>query len=399
MGKLSTYLQHLEVKLESDDTRVEYPYKPVSSPNIAKYKNQGLTRGQAQAQAGQEIPKIISGYLTYNLGAEATTWGGAIWIKGATAFIINSAFIETSFRLKNPDLYKTYNLDQKSQFQMWTQNKGGLVPKESQYSSLVTVTAGGAGGSRQSSIYPIFYNYITNGGFSFTGSPSIIGGQKMFIGDTASLLCTEYNHFQGSVNNYFVVDPEGDIQNISQLIPDKVWKYRGLGNPEIGEEDSDLGCGAPAPYNLSLQHIGLFDTRNKNFYRAPSNSTMPKDPTGKWNFDNTRKYLYLCGGGGSPEALFDCPQGGCTLFKTEEGESKEYVRPEWQGLVINSQTNTFLSPNAKDLGDLFCRTLSKLPRCMSNADCFNPPGPLCNSNSPGCCSLASGIKPTDYCAL
>lgn len=51
-----------------------YAYQPLSRAGLDAYNRQGLTR--SENQLGNLLPKVFSGWLTYNLGSGGPLWGG-----------------------------------------------------------------------------------------------------------------------------------------------------------------------------------------------------------------------------------------------------------------------------------------------------------------------------------
>lgn len=343
----------------------DYPYQPISTEDLTTYNNQGLTR--SQLQTGNVIPKIFSGFLTYNLGPSiGSLWGGAFWVKQVPAHFLNCAFIETSFRVAKKDESCFSKPSCTAQWGCWhTDHETAVIVPSPPFSSSYAITGCGSDGSSYafSAIYPVFYNLITNGGLALPNNPTLIGGSRLFIGDQVIFGWSEYNantQFIAATNNYYFIDL---VDTIVNTIPPQMWENR----------------------DTKITLCGLYDLDKKQYYKIDGNGrindtrgTLPiiqSWPSGLGD-TLTRKYPYMC----------SCTTGHCKLFTTAEAEMSTFANknPQWDGFVINSQTPHFINDAGIALGNTLCNGLGQIPACANNAN-NSFAGPFCCSNSIGTC--------------
>lgn len=150
------------------------------------------------------------------------------------------------------------------------------------FSTMFQMSSGGDGQQAYAAVFPVMYNFITNGGITWPSNPTVMGGGKFFVADSAQLLASEYNNAPGAVNNAFFVDlPAPPVE----VLPQTLWT----------EKNAEAAA--------SLQAIGLYDLDRKLAWTVPARSQeAPRevDPASGFFravFDAppSRKFPYVCG--------------------------------------------------------------------------------------------------------
>lgn len=300
-----------------------YPYQPISLAELAQLDIIGATTNQTSKSAN--IPKIFSGFLTYNLGPSANTlWGGSGWTKLTPSWLISCCMLQVGGgttvgqSTPNPDnpLTATANYP-KAASSLWSTVCGDAV---NQYPN----------------IYHVLYNHITDGALGIPPNPTIMGGDKMFISDTALPAAVEYvaliNGLSVNVANVYFMD--NNWQNIS---------------PQFWTKGKIIGGGIGPGDDI---YYGLFNFSD-NIWAVQHGTSAPR-VVGAFESGQTtpslvsRKYPYVSG----PDFNL--------LTSNDEFTA---ANPQWGGIVVNSQAGTFINAFGIALGNKLCRFLSYIPIC------------------------------------
>ena len=305
-----------------------YAYQPLASDKLSSYNGRGLTR--SETQLGNLLPKLFSGWLTYNLGTGGTLWGGVSWLKQAPGWVFNSCFLETSI----PGEMMTVANGRDA-----NNNPPAYLPA---FSTMFQMSSGGNGTQAYAAVFPVMYNFITNGGITWPSNPTIMGGEKFFVSDSAQILASEYNNLPGAINNAFFIDLLDSPVNI---IPATLWTEKNIESAE------------------TVKAIGLYDLDRENIWTVPSQSRdLPRlvsssSPLYQTFFSTSpsRKFPYVCGDDGR-------------LFRVRNGRDPQFgdTNPQWNDIVVNSQTQSLINTYAIGLGDKICQALSRIPPCYTS---------------------------------
>ncbi len=301
--------------------------------------------------------------LTYNLGSSiGTLWGGSAWIKDSMAHFINCCFLETSWRLTDLTACMTASSCPATEA-MWSTGHGTsfLSSFPPWTSSLAVSTPVADGTQKMAAVFGVFHNVITNGGFALPSVPTLITGQATFFADTTRLCSIEYNNESGQINNFYLKDTIG-IENL-------------FSTDVIENRDSDLTVAGF--WDLDRQNYMKFD--GPGLTGVPPGSGRPA-----WTFTPgsalmSETYSNTPGGTRIP---YMCNNGA--LFKTSDGQASSIPiaadNPQWNGYVINSQSGSFVSPQAVTIGNFLCATLAEIPNCPAASTQTSTVSPCCGSS-------------------
>lgn len=346
-----------------------YPFVPIAQSALIAYNAKRIT--ETEIIKGEAFPKIVSCFLTWNLGASTSLWGGPGWVKQVPAFLINCCFIETSYRISTGTNTPMSMVD------------GHEVANYESSFSTAFVTGSGSNGTSDAyaGIYVVLWNLISNGAVALPSNPTVIGGPKMLIGNTASIMGggLEFNNKDGATNNYFFFDLAAGAEMLTH-IPSTFWtspvamsavKYyvMGLFNMDTKMYRTVIPTDAMAGPNVM--------SGSAPFSSLPSSPPIPGIP--ELFSVKTRKYPYLCGPitGPSGHVTSDGLVGRtdtttCRLFRISESSDAAYGtrHPEFFDIVANTQSYHFLSAYALALGDKLANYLAAVPQCLPAVNQF-----------------------------
>jgi hypothetical protein len=303
----------------------KFPYQPISANELAQLDAIGATTNQLTKSAN--IPKIFSNFLTFNLGPSANgLWGGSGWVKQTPAWLISCCLLQTGGG-ENYGVPGNPNIPQ----------SGISFSPTNPISSTLWSTVCGDNISQYPNIYHVMYNHITDGALGLPPNPTLMGGEKMFIGDTANIYLVEYviptldNTIISVSNNYF-------IDNTWRNIPNSVWTRPKL-NKSTNTNDNTI-------------YYGLFDF-NDNTYAIQYGLNVPGQTGIFQNGQNNpslavRKYPYVSG----PDF---------NLLRSTDNYTA--ANPQWENIVVNSQVGTFINKYGIELGNKLCKYLAYIPKC------------------------------------
>jgi hypothetical protein len=209
----------------------------------------------------------------------------------------------------------------------------------------VTNSSGGIGYSAYAATYPVYWNFISNGGFSFPSNPTLFGGSRAFFSDRVTPLAAEYNYHDGSTNIMYMFGMEGLTPR--QFFPAAFWENRAQELRPMAIYD--IQSADPKDY-AAYKCAGIGRVKatelDNGLGAGLMNIPMPSEISGK----QTRKFPYLCGETHS-------------LFKITEGDDSSFGNqlPRAFNIVFNVYSRIFLTDRGRKLGDELCKGLSLIP--------------------------------------
>lgn len=284
-----------------------YRFQPISKEELKKINSTNyVVRGIDNRTT--LTPKIFSNWLTFNLGPNGgTLYGGSGWSKGSPTFLIGCCLLKTGGGVVYPQPGK------------------GLASTSDELSSVWALTTGDAVHAYPNSYY-VIYDLISNGGVAIPSSTTWIGGNKTFLDNEAIAYPFEYTNMDYQATTYYF----SDINPKNIMNPKFVSRMLGNSNNVIKIYDID---------------------KNTQFYLSADGKPYKES---RINFSNTTKFPYLC----KNQDLFKMSQ------VPEDQKHFDAKNPEWLGIVINSQNNSFLSNYARNIfGKKLCTNLSKIIGC------------------------------------
>jgi hypothetical protein len=306
----------------------DFPYQPLSPSFLQDYDAKGYTI--SLESRSKTLLKIISGWLSYNMGATTDLVGGAAWIKEGSVACFGCAFLETSLRVsKGTDLNPATKADRMSPpWCAYASNRGNTSNGSFDpcYSSLFQCSVIQGPNDRFSSIYSMFDNCIFNGGFAIPCNPTVYSGSKLFFGDRVVLVTSEYNAGQGASNHMYFADT---LCAPDQLLSSNIWKNRDADITQIAIIDFD---------RRFYQKVQGQGRTNANVGSLPQNMTAVPSA-------NIRKYPYICGDDGN-------------LFRMEE--TSPFRTAPTLGIVANIPLQCFVTSKAIAKGDRMCQLFQRI---------------------------------------
>ena len=259
---------------------------------------------QSQSQSFRLIPFIISGCLGFGFSSFEAQAGGAMWFHQCPAWLINCALLQKS-------LVPVQSMPSQTCGSPSPVPNEGNNPAETQ--TFVSQTSS-ENDVAYSSVYPVFFNFLTNGAFNNPANPTL------FMGDLSCFPKENWGwgarrqECNDCLANYFV---DFGVA-VKDILPQKLrWS------------DSF----APT------EDLAIFDIRNQLSYKydkgsgafGASSVTFPKAAS-------SVKYPYICGLTG--------------LYTDATGN-----------ITANFVTAHFLTPQAQRTGGLVCASLANVPPC------------------------------------
>lgn len=265
------------------------------------------------------MPKFFSGVLTFNLGASTSLWGGAGWVKGVPAILIDCCFLETSSRISKPGGGTSMGVSIDNS--MWGEY-------DSRTSAFFASNTNTNLTDDFPNLYTVLHNFLTNSAISISSNVTLISGDKTFFDyDFAALAVGgEYSTGLGSTLALATFD-----KDVNTLFGADIWKR------------------SVYPFKNQIQIFEYGTDANK--YYLCSNGSAPilkgnfRTPQGNWP-GAPIKYPYVCG------------NSGLLLAKETQTPLENF---QWlNGRVANAVTAQFQSGPAIDVGNRICTNLSKI---------------------------------------
>jgi hypothetical protein len=306
----------------------KFPYTPIAKTEYDAIDAKGHTLGYAVG--ADVIPTVLSGWLSWNIGANAQfLWGGAGWGKSTATWIVNSCFLGLLGGTCVPN-----SLPRGSSVKSFREQ---VVPFNARTASVFANTVGD-NVFTYSSIYHVYYNLLTDGGLCLPGNPTVVGGKSTFIADTARPALVEYSFQDGTAGMknvancrwYFMDTP------FQKLFPMSFW---------TGDKVANGGFMSKG-YLTAIELVNMDDKEAYLQYLSDQPSKRDAPP----RLADTRKYPYLFGEDGQ-------------LLRTDQAADSEFAdaHPEWMGYVANVTTGQFVTGQAQDIGNKIGVALKKVP--------------------------------------
>jgi hypothetical protein len=279
----------------------DLPKQPFDQPTQDRLKASCHT--QSQTQSFRLIPFIISGCLGFGFSSFDGQAGGAMWFHQCPAWLINCALLQKS-------LAPAQSMPKQSCGSSTLRETN--APAETQ--TFVSQTSS-ENADAYSSVYPVFFNFLTNGAFDNPANPTLFTGDLSCFPKEDWGWGSTHQECNNCLANYFV-DFGVPIKNI---LPQKLrWS-----DSFVPEEDMAI-------FDLRTHLSYKYDSGSGAF--GPSSMPFPKAAS------PSEKYPYICGLTG--------------LYTDATGD-----------ITANFVTAHFLTPQAQRTGGLICASLANVPPC------------------------------------
>lgn len=290
--------------VEKEKVDMDYPFNPIQSEEFGELDQ----HTSSKIQKANLVPQIISGLLTFNMGAGSELHGGAGWLKQSPVFLLNCCFIETSYRVRDKKVSHTPPFDAADSIYAFAYTGDTSVTNTHPARSVAFPISTGDSSNKFTQLYHVVHNFITNGGFSIPANPMVLHGQKSYFGDLALILRDEYNSLPIAVNEFYAVN----TVEISKLFP----------NSMAAEKMQN--------YTTKI-HFSIYDTGRKMKYTSDTEGFQVASSL-EMSKSDARRLPYMC----NENSLF-----------------------EFEGrIVIDVATDAFHTPNAIALGNDICAAIS-----------------------------------------
>jgi hypothetical protein len=281
--------------------------QPFDAPTIEKFKASCHT--QSQNQGYNLIPFVISGCLGFCFSSFNHQAGGAMWFKQCPAWLINCALLQKSVQPAQGMPTQTCNADPPPL---------GTFPAETQTFVSQSISENTDG---YASIYPVFYNFLTNGAFDNPSNPTLFMGKLTCFPKDNWGWGSAWQECNSCLMNYFF---HFDV-TIDKILPSKIrWSNRFSPNVDL------------AIYDLSNKTCHAYQKGDQGGTLVSSSAAFPSPQS------PSEKYPYVCDLNG--------------------------LRTDSAGKIIaNLVTGHFMSPQAQRTGGAICAALALVPPCYGQS--------------------------------
>lgn len=331
-----------------------FPFQPISAEYLEAYETNGLTK--SELIEGTMMPYVISGLLTYSTIAAGDLTPN-FWSKQTPVYFISCCCLETSFRVREPDLtFNETTPGAQPPFASWSTltnpdsttnvlGEGNINGGNPVYYSVLQVSAGGNGNQSYGALFHAFVNCIFDGGFAIPSNSSIFGGEKSFLGDSVRLASSEYNTGKGSLNNLFCFDLP--VDKAIDFFPAGFYKNRA--------------------YNLKT--VSIFDRKNDQAWILESDEGLTASGTPGTGFKSD-SYPVIAQTMPKIPYMFGVDNKLLRISTADVPESRIFnsTRPDWFDIAANAMLRSFITPKAIEYGDKIGLELSFIPMCMPPFD-------------------------------